>query len=121
MKNIQVIDGAENATFSLFQATDEEFALIFPGPGQDIEFIEDFLKRAGEQQAGAVLKPIWQRPIRKSDASGLHGTLFFEWEKRRKHFPASKREIDTPSHAINAAQRALFARLGGQPAEGGLP
>lgn len=30
MKNVQVIDGATNATFSLFQATDEEFAAIFP-------------------------------------------------------------------------------------------
>jgi len=28
MKNIQVIDGAANCTFSIFQATDEEFALL---------------------------------------------------------------------------------------------
>jgi hypothetical protein len=34
MKNIQ-IDGADNATFGLFPATDEEFAAIFPGD-QDI-------------------------------------------------------------------------------------
>ena len=37
MKNIQIIDRAENATFSLFQATDEEFDAIFPGDGQDME------------------------------------------------------------------------------------
>ena len=30
MKNIQIIDGALNATFSVFQATDDEFASIFP-------------------------------------------------------------------------------------------
>ena len=30
MKNIQVIDGALNCTFSIFQAADEEFALLFP-------------------------------------------------------------------------------------------
>jgi hypothetical protein len=36
MKNIQVIDGALNSTFSIFQATDEEFALLFPEAGQDI-------------------------------------------------------------------------------------
>ena len=36
MKNIQIIDGADNCTFSIFQATDEEFSLIFPEPLQDI-------------------------------------------------------------------------------------
>src|SRR5215470_12848108 len=40
LKNIQIIDRAVNATFSLFQATDEEFAAIFPGAGQDIELID---------------------------------------------------------------------------------
>lgn len=30
MKNIQVIDGALNCTFSIFQATDGEFRLLFP-------------------------------------------------------------------------------------------
>lgn len=30
MKNIQIIDGAANATFSVFQATEEEYAAIFP-------------------------------------------------------------------------------------------
>jgi hypothetical protein len=29
LKNIQIIDRAENATFSVFQATEEEFAAIF--------------------------------------------------------------------------------------------
>lgn len=38
MKNIQVIDGAQNATFSVFQATDEEFALLFPD-GTDIALL----------------------------------------------------------------------------------
>ncbi len=41
MKNIQIIDGASNCTFSIFQATAEEFNLLFPEPGQDIQFSED--------------------------------------------------------------------------------
>ena len=49
MKNIQVIDGAMNTTFSIFQATDVEFK--------------------------AALRNIWERPIRKQDAHGIHGTL----------------------------------------------
>ena len=38
MKNIQIIDGAENCVYDLFAATDEEFARIFP-IGTDIAFI----------------------------------------------------------------------------------
>lgn len=41
LKNIQIIDRAENATFSVFQATEEEFSAIFTADGQDIELIED--------------------------------------------------------------------------------
>jgi hypothetical protein len=58
MKNIQIIDGADNATFSVFQAAETEIALILPGEGQDIEFPEDFL-RVCEQIASATLSPIW--------------------------------------------------------------
>jgi hypothetical protein len=56
MKNVQIIDRAYNATFSIFQATDEEFALLFPGDGQDIEIVEDFMKRLGDADAENVLK-----------------------------------------------------------------
>jgi hypothetical protein len=34
MKNIQVIDDALNCSFDVFEATDEEFALLFPGAGR---------------------------------------------------------------------------------------
>jgi hypothetical protein len=43
MKNIQIIDGAENATFSIFQATDEEFTLIFPRAGQNLELVKRYI------------------------------------------------------------------------------
>ncbi|HEX4847309.1 MAG TPA: hypothetical protein VFV30_04145 [Novosphingobium sp.] len=109
MKNIQIIDGAVNATFSLFQATDSEFAAIFPG-GQDMELIEDLVTRLGEEKASAILLPIWERPILKTEAQGIHGTIFYDNEARRDHLPASKREVDWPDGAINAAQRALFAQ-----------
>jgi len=41
MKNIQVIDGALNTTFSIFQATDEEVSLLFPEPRQGIQYAGD--------------------------------------------------------------------------------
>ena len=107
MKNIQIIDGADNATFSVFQATDEEFAEIFPN-GQDMELSEDFHERVGDERARAVLTPIWERPILKRDARGIHGTLYYDWDRKRGHLPISKGEVDWNEHAINEAQRQLF-------------
>lgn len=108
MKNIQIIDGAANATFSLFQATDEEFDAIFPN-GRDMELAEDLVDRLGEKEAGRVLTPIWDRPVMKCDAMGIHGTLFYDNDDRRDHIPESKREVDWDERGINPAQRELFA------------
>lgn len=107
MKNIQVIDGAGNCTFSIFQVTEEEFAQIFPDDGQDIEFAEDFAARLGNH-AAAVMTPIWDRPIKKRDAVGIYGTLYYQFEKRRKYFPSSKCEKDWDWSSINAAQRKMY-------------
>jgi len=109
LKNIQIIDGALNATFSVFQATEEEFAAIFPAEGQDMELIEDFVERIGEEQAGRILLPMWERPILKRDAQGIHGTLYYEYAARRQYLPTTKREVDWDDSSINFAQRRLFA------------
>ncbi len=110
MKNIQIIDGAVNATFSLFQATDEEFAAIFPDRS-DMQTVEDVIERLGNEEANRVITPMWERPILKSEAVGIHGTLFYDGEDRREFLPASRREVDWPSGSINPAQRVLFASL----------
>jgi hypothetical protein len=109
MKNIQIIDGATNATFSLFRATAEEFDAIFPD-GRDMELIEDLIDRLGARAAGEVLAPLWERPILKRDAFGIHGTLFYDNENRRSHIPPSKREVDWDSNSVNQAQWKLFAK-----------
>jgi hypothetical protein len=64
LKNIQIIDGADNATYNLFQATDDEFAEIFPGSG-----------RVGEDEARKTLSKLWEKPIYKHDVKGIHDTL----------------------------------------------
>jgi hypothetical protein len=109
MKNIQIIDGATNATFSLFQATDEEYAAIFPN-GRDMELVEDLIERLGDDVANRVLTPLWSRPLLKRVAAGIHGTLFYDNEHRREHIPQSKREVDWDSSSINQAQRELFSQ-----------
>ena len=109
MKNLQIVDGAANATFSLFQATHEEFSKLFPD-GREMDLIEDVIERLGDPEASRLLSAIWDRPILKRDALGIHGTLFFDSEHRREHLPPSGRETDWPAGSINPAQRDLFAR-----------
>lgn len=90
MKNVQIIDGADNCSYSIFQMTDEEFSRVFPEPGQDIEFIEDFLERDRHEAEGLDLSPVWSRPVAKADVRGIHGTLFYELLWKKKYYPTKR-------------------------------
>src|SRR5579871_5330834 len=52
-KNIQVIDGAENCTYSVYATNAEAFREMFPD-GQDIEFADDLIVRLGQKRAGVL-------------------------------------------------------------------
>ena len=107
MKNVQIIDSASNATFSIFQATEDEFAAMFPN-GREMEIADDLIGRLGEQEANRVLSGLWERPILKRDVAGIHGTLFYDADERREFLPSSMREVDWDERYINEAQRRLF-------------
>lgn len=89
MKNIQVIDGAENCVYDIFAATDEEFALIFPA-ATDIAFIGEVCAREGEQALDAAFRNIWQRPVRKALVQGIHGIIFYELEEKKLYYPTRR-------------------------------
>ena len=108
MKNIQLIDRADNATFSLFQATQMEFDALLPD-GREMALIEDVVARLGEEATADLLARIRERPVLKRHALGLDGTIFFGWADRSHHIPPSGRELDWPESALNPAQRRLFA------------
>ena len=78
-----------------------------------MEIVEDFVSRVGEEAANLILAPLWDRPVHKRDANGIHGTLYYEYddEEYRAWFPASRREIDLDWRAINQSQRDLYAKL----------
>ncbi|HQS98416.1 MAG: hypothetical protein B7Y31_01855 [Novosphingobium sp. 16-62-11] len=107
MKNILIVDGAMNATFSVFQATDEEFATLFPN-GEEIDLVEDVIERTGQAVAETIFARVWERPVLKSEAQGIHATLIYDDPSRRDYLPPSRREIDWDESSINEAQRRLF-------------
>ncbi|HIK04909.1 MAG TPA: hypothetical protein IGS40_09360 [Trichormus sp. M33_DOE_039] len=89
MKNIQVIDRAMNCAYDIFAATDEEFKLIFPDEGQDIQFAEDIYSN---EEAQMVLSRIWQRRTSKKNVNGIHGTLFYQLEYKKQFYPNFREE-----------------------------
>ena len=93
MKNIQIIDGADNCAYDIFAATDAEFERIFREPGQDIEFIEDLAGRDDWAELEAAFERIWARPVDKKSAVGIHATIFYQLYSKREYYP-NKREAD---------------------------
>lgn len=88
MKNIQVIDGADNCTYDIFAVSEEDFDLLFPKPNQNIEFIEDVVDRIGEQKIRDLNSRLWNNRILKEDVNGIHGTLFYQLLSKKKYYPS---------------------------------
>ena len=77
MKNIQIIDGAENCTYDIFSIDEMNFEVIFPD-GQDIEFAEDLQQRLGLKNTNDIFNQLWKNKADKKTIDGIHGTLFFQ-------------------------------------------
>ena len=91
MKNIQVIDGAVNCVYDIFQATDEEFRVIFP-EGEDVAFIDEVYARGEKETLDKAFNAIWKRRIPKVQAHGIHGLLFYELEAKKPYYSSRRDE-----------------------------
>ncbi len=89
MKNIQIIDGALNCTYDIFELEEDAFKQIFPN-GQDIEFIEDLIERVGEEKMLQLVTPMWKSRVAKNKVSGIHGTLFYQLHFKKQYYPTKK-------------------------------
>ena len=91
MKNIQVIDGADNCTYEIYSATDREFKTIFPN-GQDIEFIDELVNRLGKKKASKLLASLWKRRQNKKSIKGLHGRCFMNFPLKNNTTQQKKKQ-----------------------------
>lgn len=101
MKNIQIIDAADNAVYDIFAATDEEFALIFPS-GTDVAFIDEVYQTQQLQTLDTAFTEIWKRRVPKRHAMGIHGVLFYDCEHKKVYYPTRRDE-----EAVNPNGSAL--------------
>lgn len=91
MKNIQIVDGAENCVYDIFAATDEEFALIFQHD-TDVAFIDEVYASGNEQLLDTAFNSIWQRRVKRVDVQGIHGMIFYELDRKKVYYPTRKDE-----------------------------
>jgi hypothetical protein len=91
MKNIQVIDGANNAAYDIFCSTAEEFLLIFP-PEQNVAFIDEVYARGPEKELDGAFNQIWTRRIPKQSAFGIHELLFYGLDSKKQYYPTRRDE-----------------------------
>ena len=91
MKNIQIFDGADNAVYDIFAATDEEFALIFPSD-TDVAFIDEIYEKQSSQTLNIIFTAVWKRRVPKRQAMGIHGILFYECEHKKVYYPTRRDE-----------------------------
>lgn len=85
-KNIQVIDGAANCVYDIFAVSEQQFEKIFPN-GTNIAFIDEVESRLKGDALEAAFSGMWSRKVKKSDVQGIHGTLFYELEEKKKYYP----------------------------------
>ena len=91
MKNIQVIDGAQNCVYDIFSVTDEVFASIFPN-NTNIAFIDEVYLKGNDEELDAIFNNMWKRRIAKSQVQGIHGILFYELEFKKVFYPNRRDE-----------------------------
>jgi hypothetical protein len=94
MKNIQVIDGALNEVFEIYEVPDDLFKVMFPH-GADIAFIDE-VDRAFRRRGGRKLwNIVYGHPVDKKRVRGIHGTLHLTGSPiAREFFPTRKESSD---------------------------
>lgn len=91
MKNVQVIDGAINCVYDIFQIEDEGFDLIFKN-GVDVAFIEDLEESPDWKEISSFLFKMWSCRVIKKEVSGIDGIIFYQLLEKKKYYPSLKDE-----------------------------
>lgn len=86
MKNIQIIDGALNCTYSIYAAAERDFGQIFPS-GSNVAFSDEVAERLGARRTSKLFARLWQRRVEKAKVTGIHGTMFFGLPHKKAYYP----------------------------------
>ena len=94
LKNVLIIDGAENCIYDIFSFSEEQFAIIFTS-GTDVAFIDEVEANNSEETINKAFAGVWNRRVPKREVVGIHGTIFYNLEKKKSYYPTRKDEEAT--------------------------
>lgn len=91
MQNIQGIDSVENCVYLYYRAVEKEFYFIFTRD-TNIAFSEDVWEREDENKLSIAFSNLWTRPLKNSEANGIHGIIFCCLQEMKKYYPTLRDE-----------------------------
>jgi len=89
-KNVQVIDGAINSVFKIFEVSLEQFERLFPN-NTDIAFLEDLTDLDDDI---SFWKEFYKKRVDKQNVVGIHGTLHLTGSYVEKSEFPNRKETD---------------------------
>lgn len=86
-RNIQIVDGATNSTFDVFEISVEQYSILFPN-GSNVSFLDDFPLLEDDVDFWSNL---YSNKLEKCKINGIHGTLHSTGSYvEKKEFPNRK-------------------------------
>ena len=105
MKNIQIIDGAANSIFEIYEVDDFIFNEIFTND-KDVVFISDVCKYSDFTKEEVMM--FWQKVYscrkNKKSINGIHGTLHLEGSNCRKNYYPEGKEDLIVAHPLSKSE-----------------
>lgn len=96
MKNIQIIDGAQNSVFEIYAIPDALFSVLFP-KGADVAFAKECSKKI--PKSDNRLKALYKKRLNKKSVQGIHGTLHLDSSLVEPKFFPTRRESEVTNRA----------------------
>jgi hypothetical protein len=95
LRNVQIYDGATNATFGVVGVPARLFEVLFPG-GADVAFLSlvPARLRGNGARAAAFWSEFYSFDLDKRLIVGIHGTLHYDSDRVRPEFFPRRREAD---------------------------
>lgn len=105
MKNIQVIDGAANSIFEIYQVPNDLFDILFPN-STDIAFVDEIDKDDETREGKRFWNMVYQHPVNKKRVAGIHGTLHLTASLvDKEYFPTRKEDEVITNRLIQHIRR----------------
>ncbi|MCP4608497.1 MAG: hypothetical protein GY845_07270 [Planctomycetes bacterium] len=99
MKNIQIIDGAENSTFDIYQVADDLFDSMF-ADGRDVAFLDEIEQRFENRASDKLWELVYRDKVNKKQVIGIHGTLHLTGSYCSKKFFPARSESQVIHHCV---------------------